>query len=171
MNTLQPARRLGALLLKNKLTIATAESCTGGLVGGAITAIAGSSAYYAGGVIAYDNRIKRDLLKVPGGLLRKYGAVSGQTAAAMARGARRMFKTDCAVAVSGVAGPGGGTKEKPVGLVYIGIARGKLCRSIKCRFTGNRRQVREKTVERALREMIAAVRKSDRGFSRKIAIL
>jgi PncC family amidohydrolase len=158
MKTEQLARRLGKALKEKNMTVATAESCTGGMIGAAITAIAGSSDYFMGGVIAYDNRIKRELLKVPAATLEKYGAVSSQTAAAMAAGARALLKTDCAIAVSGVAGPGGGTKQKPVGLVYIGIAAPGSCKSLKRNFTGDRGRIREKTVAAGLQEMIAAVK-------------
>jgi PncC family amidohydrolase len=160
MGTHRLVKRLGELLLKKKLTIATAESCTGGLIGAAITAVSGSSDYFDGGVIAYDNRIKRDLLGVPARVLGKYGAVSAETVLAMASGACRLLKTDCAIAVSGIAGPGGGTTEKPVGLVYIGIAVRDSCRAVRCNFSGERQRIREKTVERSLREMIAAVGKA-----------
>jgi len=100
-------------------TIATAESCTGGLVGHALTEVPGSSAMYRGGVIAYANEMKVALLDVDPGLLERHGAVSAEVAAAMATGARRRLRADVAVAVTGVAGPDGGTPEKPVGLAYV----------------------------------------------------
>lgn len=144
------AVRLRTLLTGTKKTLAIAESCTGGLLGGAVTAAAGASACFLGGVIAYDNRIKRDLLGVPARVLDKYGAVSREAVTAMARGARRLCAADYAIAVSGIAGPAGGTREKPVGTVWIGIAGKKFCRSFTFRFTGTRRQVRRKAVEKAL---------------------
>jgi nicotinamide-nucleotide amidase len=103
-------------------TMATAESCTGGIVAHLVTAIAGVSPYYLGGVVSYSNRAKTDMLGVPAGLIEAHGAVSAEVAAAMAVGARERFGTDLAVSTTGVAGPGGGTPEKPVGLVYLGLA-------------------------------------------------
>ena len=111
--------RLGAAAGK---TLGTAESCTGGLIGAALTAIPGSSAVFHGGIIAYDNRIKSKVLGVSPELLNQHGAVSGQVAQAMARGAIESLDVDIAVSVTGIAGPGGGTKQKPVGTVYVGIA-------------------------------------------------
>ena len=154
MKSLNISQRLGKILVKKSMTLAVAESCTGGMVGGVITAVPGSSRYFAGGVIAYDDRIKRRVLKVPRSLLRRHGAVSGQTVIAMARGVKRLFKTDCAIAVSGVAGPGGGTKEKPVGLVVIAGAVKNIVRVFEIRIKGNREQVRRKTVEESLKLLI-----------------
>jgi PncC family amidohydrolase len=157
MNTKALSKKLGTILKKNKMTLAVAESCTGGLIGGAVTEIAGASEYFFGGVIAYDNGIKRDVLGVPKKILTTYGAVSGQTVIAMAKGVQRCMKSDCSIAVSGVAGPGGGTKEKPVGLVFIGIAVGGKCWSFEYRFKGTRAEVREKTVKEGLNRLIEKV--------------
>ncbi|MGH3075505.1 MAG: CinA family protein, partial [Gaiellales bacterium] len=103
-------------------TGATAESCTGGMVAAALTDIAGSSAAFTGGVVTYSNALKRDLLGVREGILAEHGAVSAETAKAMADGARARLGADVAVAVTGIAGPGGGTEEKPVGLVYLHVS-------------------------------------------------
>jgi PncC family amidohydrolase len=103
-------------------TVATAESCTGGLVGHTCTEIPGSSDWFRGGVIAYANEVKQGLLGVPRETLEAHGAVSAQTAVAMAEGARRLLGVDLAVAVTGIAGPGGGTAAKPVGLTYVAVA-------------------------------------------------
>lgn len=105
-----------------RLTVAAAESCTGGLVSAAITDVPGSSAVYLGGVVSYSNQMKLDVLDVPEGLLAQYGAVSEQTACAMAEGVRALSGADLAIAVTGVAGPDGGTDEKPVGLVWFALA-------------------------------------------------
>jgi len=113
---------VGQLLLQNHLTIALAESCTGGLIGSRLTNVPGSSAYFLGGVVAYDNRVKESVLGVPKGLLETYGAVSAETAVAMAKGARGVLQADLGLGVTGIAGPVGGTAEKPVGLVYIALA-------------------------------------------------
>jgi len=145
---------LGTILKKKKMTLATAESCTGGMISTAITEIAGASEYFLGGVIAYDNRIKNKVLGVSKKILEQHGAVSSQTVIAMAKGVQKLMKTDCAIAVSGVAGPGGGTKEKPVGLVYIGIAARKKCWSCECHFKGTREKIREKTVMESLKLLI-----------------
>src|SRR5207342_940104 len=103
-------------------TIAVAESCTGGMVASALTAIPGSSGYFLGGVVSYADEAKRDLLGVEPGILAAHGAVSAQVARAMAEGARARFGAAVAASVTGIAGPDGGTPEKPVGLTYIGIA-------------------------------------------------
>ena len=116
------AERLGSLATERGLSIATAESCTGGLIGHAITAVPGSSAYYAGGVISYADSVKSSQLAVPAATIERHGAVSAQVAVAMAEGARAALGTDLAVAVTGVAGPDGGTPAKPVGLTYIAVA-------------------------------------------------
>ncbi|MEO0565902.1 MAG: CinA family protein [Chloroflexota bacterium] len=113
---------LGQRLRADGLTIATAESCTGGLIASRLTDISGSSAYVLGGVVAYSNEAKMSLLNVRQGTLIAYGAVSESTATEMASGARALFNTDFALSVTGIAGPGGGTADKPVGLTYIGLA-------------------------------------------------
>ena len=116
------ATRLQAACLARAVRVATVESCTGGLVGAAITAIPGSSNYYVGGLITYSNDVKRDLAGVPQALLDAHGAVSAQVAVAMADGARTRLGADVAVSVTGVAGPDGGSEAKPVGLTYVGVA-------------------------------------------------
>jgi PncC family amidohydrolase len=113
---------LGDALRKRSATIGTAESCTGGLVSHLLTNIAGSSEYVLGGIIAYSNQAKMNLLNVSSQTLMDYGAVSEEVAQEMALGARAVLGVDYAVSVTGIAGPGGGTEEKPVGLTYIGLA-------------------------------------------------
>jgi nicotinamide-nucleotide amidase len=113
---------VGRLLREQKRTVAVAESCSGGLVAQKLTDVPGSSAYFKGGVVAYANSAKRDLLGVPPDLLDRYGAVSDEVARAMAEGARARFRTDLAVATTGIAGPGGGSPDKPLGLVHIALA-------------------------------------------------
>jgi PncC family amidohydrolase len=103
------------------LTVSTAESCTGGLVGHVITSIDGSSGYYVGGAVTYSDVLKAHVLGVPTDTLSRHGAVSAQTAVAMAEGARRAFGTDLATSITGIAGPGGGSVAKPVGLVYVAV--------------------------------------------------
>jgi len=113
---------VGRLLLTRHLTLATAESCTGGLIGHRLTNVPGSSDYFSGGIIAYANEVKERVLGVSQQTLETHGAVSAETALEMARGARRLLNTTVAISVTGIAGPGGGTLDKPVGLVYIALA-------------------------------------------------
>ena len=117
------ARSLGQVLRQRQWRLATAESSTGGLIGHAITMIPGASDYYAGGAICYSNLAKERELGVPAGLIAEHGAVSGEVAAAMAEGAWRRFTVDFGVSVTGIAGPDGGSPDKPVGLHFIGAAR------------------------------------------------
>lgn len=130
--------------------LAVAESCTGGLLGHRITEVPGSSEYFQGGCVAYANEVKRDWLGVPEEVLQGYGAVSEPTARAMAEGARHRFGADVAVAITGIAGPSGGTPEKPVGLVYIAVAdpKGTVCSDH--RFPGTRSQIKARAVQMAL---------------------
>ncbi len=114
--------RIGTLLNEKKLTLVTAESCTGGLVASRITDIAGSSAYFLGGIVSYSNEAKASLLGVSWDTLNTKGAVSRETVIKMAQGARKVFNANIAVSVSGIAGPGGGTPDKPVGTVWVGLA-------------------------------------------------
>ncbi len=113
---------VGILLKKNGKTLAAAESCTGGYIAHLITSVPGSSAYFFGGVVSYDNTIKEDVLGVNADTLNKYGAVSEETVIQMANGVKELMKTDYAIAVSGIMGPGGGTEEKPVGTVWIAVS-------------------------------------------------
>ncbi len=155
------AESVGKLLIGRKLSCATAESCTGGLVGAAISSIPGSSAYFRGGIIAYENRVKKELLGVPEKTLVEHGAVSAETVIAMAEGAARLLSSDCVISVSGIAGPQGGSPEKPVGLVYIGIHVTGSNSSFKHLFSGNRDSVRMAAVEAALKHLVEAVEQGD----------
>lgn len=116
---------VGEKLLAHGLVLATAESCTGGLVGDLLTNIPGSSNYYWGGIVSYDNRVKNGVLGVPQTILDTVGAVSPECAIAMAHGALKLIGAGVAVSVTGIAGPGGGTPDKPVGLVYIAVVDGQ----------------------------------------------
>ena len=144
------AQRLVETLVERKLTCATAESCTGGGVGYAITGVPGSSAAFMGGVVSYDNSVKRGVLGVPEEVLSTAGAVSQECARAMAEGARRMMNADLAVSVTGIAGPGGGSAEKPVGLVWFGLASKSGVTTGKMIFPGGREAVRTAAIEHAL---------------------
>ena len=148
---------IAAALVANKQTLATAESCTGGLVGAAATSLPGSSAWYLGGVVAYSNALKTRLLGVDPDLLAAHGAVSLETARAMAEGARAATGADFAVAITGIAGPSGGTPEKPVGLVYVGVAAPHGTATFKHQFSGSRAEIRQAATEAALRHLLEAV--------------
>ena len=141
---------IGKFLIERGATLATAESCTGGQLGHRITEVAGASAYYLGGVVAYSNDIKEQLLGVHTDTLTQYGAVSAQTAEEMAIGCRRLFQTDYAIATTGISGPTGGTEEKPLGTVWIAIASEKEVVSKKYVFRTTRAQHQERTVNQAL---------------------
>jgi nicotinamide-nucleotide amidase len=131
--------------------IATAESCTGGLVAAALTAIAGSSDVVERGFVTYSNEAKSELLGVPPEVVAEHGAVSAETAAAMAQGAVARAPVDLAISVTGIAGPGGATPTKPVGLVLFGVARRDgTCRTERCIFPGDRAAVRERALHVAL---------------------
>ena len=149
--------QLAAALLARQQTLATAESCTGGLVGAALTGLPGSSAWYLGGVIAYANDLKVRLLGVPADVLAAHGAVSLETARAMAAGARAATGADFAVSITGIAGPSGGTPEKPVGLVFIGVAAPHGTATFKHHFSGSRADIRQAATETALRHLLEAV--------------
>ncbi len=144
------AENLVALLRARGLTCATAESCTGGGVGSAITSVPGSSAVFSGGVISYSNEVKNRVLGVSQETLNTVGAVSSETAIQMARGARELLRADIAVSITGIAGPDGGSEEKPVGLVWFGIASEAGERAEKAIFRGDRARIREQAVIHAL---------------------
>jgi len=144
------ARQSGELLKQRQLTLATAESCTGGLLGTHITNIPGSSAYFMGGVIAYCDEVKRQLLGVPGDVLAQHGAVSRETALAMASGARKLLSCDLALATTGIAGPTGASPQKPIGLVYVALAAVDAHECRECCWEGNRWENREWSTQVAL---------------------
>lgn len=152
-----PERRLARVLTARGLRLALAESCTGGLLGGRITAVPGSSRYFLGGLVAYHNRIKARLLGVPAAMLARHGAVSAPVVAAMARGARRAFGSDLGLAVTGIAGPGGGSPDKPVGLVYVALSLPGASRVRRARLSGGRRRVRERAAELALNLLLESL--------------
>jgi nicotinamide-nucleotide amidase len=132
------------------VTLGTAESCTGGLVAGRLTSVAGSSDVFRGAIVAYENDVKETLLGVPADLLAAHGAVSAEVAGAMARGARERLAVDVAVSVTGVAGPGGGTPEKPVGLVFFHVAGPRGEKSLRVELPGDREVIRSRCTVAAL---------------------
>ena len=148
-----------ALGRSRKLRIGTAESCTGGLIAGALTAVSGSSDVVEAGFVTYSNEAKTAMLGVPAALFPAVGAVSDEVAAAMAAGVLdRLPRVDLAVSVTGIAGPGGGSAEKPVGLVHFGLARrGRATTTVHAVFPGDRTGIRRATVLRALALLEAAI--------------
>jgi len=153
MNSL--AAQVIELASEQKKTIGTAESCTGGMVGAALTSVPGSSTVFKGGIIAYANSVKSHQLNVPPGMIHKYGAVSREVARALAQNAVTELNVDIAISITGVAGPGGGTKEKPVGTVWLGLANqngDKVSVSTKLFHSGRegREAIRVATVRQAL---------------------
>ena len=148
-----------------RVWIATAESCTGGLIGGALTDLSGSSHYYWGGVVAYHNQAKERLLGVPSQVLEEFGAVSSQTAKEMVTGLSDRTGVEVCLSVTGIAGPSGGTEEKPVGLVWFGIGNHRNCKTIEQNFKGDRVQIRSRAVAfglSLLRDQLAAIAKESK---------
>jgi len=159
------AVRLGDRCRSAGLRVATAESCTGGLVGHLITEVAGSSEYYLGGYVTYADALKRSTLGVPADILDAHGAVSAQTAVAMAVGARERTGADLAVAVTGVAGPGGGSDAKPVGLTYVAVADPVGVSVRRFAWSGDRAANKRASAEASLElllERVGAVAATDR---------
>jgi len=144
------AGRLHKALESRSLTVATAESCTGGGLAACLTDTPGASAIFLGGIVAYHNRAKIDLLGVPEEILARHGAVSPETAEAMARGAARRFSTDIGVGITGIAGPGGGSADKPVGLVYIAVFDVRGAQARRFDFAGDRACVRRQAIDAAV---------------------
>ena len=153
MRTEEAAKAVIARLLAADKTLGTAESCTGGLVGKLLTDVPGSSAVYLGGVISYTNGVKRALLGVRGQTLDRYTAVSRETAAEMAEGARRAVGSSVGVGVTGLAGPDGDGSGRPVGLVYISFSDGQQTDVRELHLTGGRAEIRERAAE-ALLELL-----------------
>ncbi len=151
--------RLGEELKARGLTISTAESCTGGGIAAAFTEIAGSSEWFVGGFVTYSNEWKMKQLGVQAETLQRHGAVSSQTVGEMLEGLLENGGADFGIAVSGIAGPGGGTPEKPVGTVYVGVAGKEWKRVERCHFDGGRSDVRRATIETAIGMMLEEVEK------------
>lgn len=150
---------LGEALKKKKASVAVAESCTGGLVSHKITNVPGSSDYFDRGIVTYSNKAKVDHLGVSEEILKRCGAVSPDTAMAMASGIREVSNATFGLAVTGIAGPGGGTTEKPVGLVYIAVAGPSGVEFSCSRFDGDRVEIKEKTANAALAWLLSEVNK------------
>lgn len=144
------AEYLIKLLKERNMTVSCAESCTGGLVANRFVTLPGASAVFKGSITAYANEVKSSVLNVPQDILDNYGAVSSQCAEAMAKGCAALMKTDCSVSTTGIAGPDGGTPEKPVGLVYVSACVNGFTLTEELRLRGGRRAIRERSVEKAL---------------------
>lgn len=152
-------KELAALLTDKNMTLATAESCTGGLLAATVTHRPGASKMFECGFVTYSNQSKTALLDIPDSILRTHGAVSSEAAMAMANGAILKTTADMAIAVTGVAGPEGGTDEKPVGLVFFGFAiREKMLKSVEQKFSGERADIRRRAVQFALQQAIALLK-------------
>ena len=160
----QLASELQTACLDRRLTLSTAESCTGGLVAHLITEVAGSSRYFRGGVVSYSNEAKLELLEVPREVLEAHGAVSAQVARAMAEGAAQRFGSDLAIAVTGIAGPDGGTPAKPVGLTYVAVRAPAGTEVRRYQWAGDRSANKRESAEAALKlvlEMIDGMTRAD----------
>jgi PncC family amidohydrolase len=157
------AGRLGARCMERGLTLSTAESCTGGLVAHLLTEVPGSSAYVRGGIVAYADEVKRAELGVPADVLAAHGAVSAQVALAMAEGVRERLGTDLAVAITGVAGPDGGTAAKPVGLVYVAVAGRGPSEVRRFVWAGDRSENKRSSAEAALELLLARAERGEPG--------
>lgn len=155
-------QRVGETLLKLGATLATAESCTGGYLAHLITSVPGSSSYYKGSVLAYDNQVKKNLLEVNAEDIEKYGAVSKEVVEAMAVGVKKLIGTDYALASSGIAGPEGGTVEKPVGTIWVAIAGPQFVKSIKYQFGANRMSNIKRTASALLMELLLLIESNDK---------
>jgi len=144
-------KKVSNILVKKKITISIAESCTGGLLSSSLTSIPGSSKYFQLGLVTYSNNSKIKLLKIPKKILIKYGAVSDKVCLLMARNLRKKYNSNISISITGIAGPRGGTKQKPVGLVYIGV--GKINKTSVYKFIFNKKKrsyIQKKTVRKAL---------------------
>ena len=144
------SQEIGSILVKKSFTLSVCESCTGGMLASIITQVPGSSKYFLGGIIAYSNAIKRRIVGVQSNVLKKFGAVSPEVARKMAQGVQRTFKSDIGIGITGIAGPTGGSKKKPVGLVYISLSFKKHVLIRKHLFRGDRDQIRKRACNEAL---------------------
>jgi PncC family amidohydrolase len=152
-----PEHVICKILSDRGLSLAVAESCTGGLVSHRLTNVPGSSSYFLGGIVAYSNEVKMRVLGVNKETLEKTGAVSKETVIEMAEGVRRILGADIGLSTSGIAGPGGGSDEKPVGLTWIGISVDNFDRAWKYKWPGNRLSVKEQTADKALALLVESL--------------
>jgi PncC family amidohydrolase len=152
-------KKIVSLLKRKKLKLAIAESCTGGMLSSAITSVSGSSKVFTMGLITYSNQAKTSILKIPNQIIKKNGAVSVQCCLAMVNNLSKISKSKVCISVTGIAGPKGGSKQKPIGLVYIGVKIGKKVVVNKCNFKNNGRTfIQRQTVKKALNLLAALIR-------------
>ena len=152
-------KKIISLLKRKKMNLAITESCTGGMLSNSITSVSGSSKIFTMGLVTYSNRAKRSILKVPQQIIRKYGAVSVQCCLAMVNNLSKISKSKVCVSITGIAGPTGGSKQKPVGLVYIGIRIGKKVVVNKCNFKNNGRIfIQKQTVKKSLNLLLKLIK-------------
>ena len=152
-------KKIISLLKRKKMNLAIAESCTGGMLSSSITSVSGSSKIFTMGLVTYSNQAKRSILKVPQQIIRKYGAVSVQCCLAMVNNLSKISKSKVCVSITGIAGPTGGSKQKPVGLVYIGIRIGKKVVVNKCNFKNNGRIfIQKQTVKKSLNLLLKLIK-------------
>lgn len=157
MDTGLLAERLIEEAASRNMTISLAESCTGGMIAGSVTDVPGASKVFLGSAVTYSNEAKIDILGVDPGIINDHGAVSSQCAEKMAEGARKIFKSEIALSVTGIAGPDGGSKEKPVGTVWFGISYNEATYTFKKQFSGERALIRNSAVETALKALLERV--------------
>ena len=152
-------QKIVSLLKKKKLKLAVAESCTGGMLSSAITSVSGSSKVFSMGLVTYSNQAKTNILKIPKHIIKKNGAVSVQSCLAMVNNLSKISKSKACISITGIAGPKGGSKQKPVGLVYIGVKIGKKVIVNKCNFKNNGRTfVQKQTVKKAFNLLANLIR-------------
>ncbi|MDI6809694.1 MAG: CinA family protein [Candidatus Eisenbacteria bacterium] len=154
---------IGDHLRKNGWTLSIAESCTGGLINDRITDVPGSSNYYEGGMVSYSNKSKTELLGVPEAYIKRFGAVSPQVAKKMAQGVRKAFNTTFGLSTTGIAGPTGGSKKKPLGLVFIAVSDGKRTIVKKEKLKGNRKGIKRESACRSLKYLYDFITKAQSG--------
>lgn len=159
-NNLKKAEKLVSILSERRLKVTFAESCTGGLLGATLTSVSGASGVFDGSIVSYANEIKSEKLGVDKSVLDSVGAVSEECARQMALGAKKAFSADCAASITGIAGPLGGTPEKPVGTVFIAACYKGEVSVEHCLFAGDRASVREQSVAKALDMLVGALSKS-----------
>ena len=153
------SRNIVSLLKKKKIQVAFAESCTGGMLSSSLTSVSGSSKVFTMGLVTYSNQAKISILKVPKHIIKKYGSVSVQCCLSMVNNLSKISKNKICISVTGVAGPGGGTKKKPVGLVYIGIKNGKKIMVNKSQFKNKGRSyIRKATVKKSLELLLKSLK-------------
>ena len=157
---IKKTEKLVAVLSERGLKVTFAESCTGGLLGATLTSVSGASGVFDGSIVSYANEVKEEKLGVDGEVLATLGAVSEETARQMVLGACKMFSSDCGAAITGIAGPGGGTAQKPVGTVFVSAAFHGNVRVEHCLFSGDRAEVREQSVGKALDMLLNLINKS-----------